>query len=416
MNAIKRLFLLFSLFVVIMPIGAMEQGDKAKEGFFAQLWNFGKENPIVASLGVAASLVGVYAGKHYLQSKRNQALFDAAREGSAVGVQAALARGADISSQDDYYGTALHIASLFGRLEVVKYLISCGADIEAKNSCGETPLHIGSREGRLEVVKHLISYGADIDAKNRYGETPLHIASDYGQIEIVKYLISVGADIEAKNVCDNTALHRASLFGRLEVVKYLAAMGANIEAKSEYGQTAFGIAMKNARHLVHGDEIILALIQRSHFITPNMHTEESQKRLQATMHIAKTCGLPKDLGKKILSFVPEDLVSADHAKVVFNYGSELRELVPHCPLRWFNKIYQDTYDSEKPAFLEKVVPIIVEYRLGKVKELLAGKISQDPVIASIIDSDSVEQHRAAITMHVTNGILGIEEEPEHREE
>lgn len=57
--------------------------------------------------------------------------------------------------------TALHIASLAGRLEVVKLLVEKGAEINVQSQNGFTPLYMASQEGHSEVVKYLLARGGN---------------------------------------------------------------------------------------------------------------------------------------------------------------------------------------------------------------------------------------------------------------
>ena len=66
--------------------------------------------------------------------------------------------------------------------------------IDGTNSNGTTPLHIASWYGYLSVVDYLVDHGGDVNKADKYGETPLWIASEYGHLSIVEYLINHGAD------------------------------------------------------------------------------------------------------------------------------------------------------------------------------------------------------------------------------
>ena len=46
----------------------------------------------------------------------------------------------------------------------------------ARSKDGSTPLHLASMYGRLEVARVLIEHGADIDAKDNKGRTPFQVA------------------------------------------------------------------------------------------------------------------------------------------------------------------------------------------------------------------------------------------------
>jgi ankyrin repeat protein len=74
-----------------------------------------------------------------------------------------IAHGADPNSRTVNGSTALHQASKFGRIEIVRLLIEHGANVEVKNDEGETPLdilvlsgeHVASSENREEIIKLL---------------------------------------------------------------------------------------------------------------------------------------------------------------------------------------------------------------------------------------------------------------------
>lgn len=85
----------------------------------------------------------------------------------------------------------LHSAARGDNLDVVQYLIKKGANVNKKNYIGETPLFIATRYGHINVVKYLIEEAnADLNIKNEYGETSLKKARS----QVMKdYLKSKGA-------------------------------------------------------------------------------------------------------------------------------------------------------------------------------------------------------------------------------
>lgn len=82
----------------------------------------------------------------------------------------------------------LHRVSLYGRLDMVKFLVQKGSDVNAVNNDGETALHYASFHNRLDVAKFLVEAGADVNAVNSDGETALDHASSNENIDIVKFL------------------------------------------------------------------------------------------------------------------------------------------------------------------------------------------------------------------------------------
>ena len=72
--------------------------------------------------------------------------------------------------------TLLHLASLHGPLEVVKYLVEAGANLQANDNCGNIPFLLASWKGRLQMVKYLAEAGATLEAKDSCGNTTLLLA------------------------------------------------------------------------------------------------------------------------------------------------------------------------------------------------------------------------------------------------
>lgn len=297
--------------------------------------------------------------------------------------------------------TPLTIAAELGWLEIAQRLIESGAAVNAQDINGCTALERAASQGYLEIVKLLIANGANVCTKN-CTSIPLGSASYKGHLEVVKYLLKSGADINAQNTNENSPLLSALIANKLEVVQFLLSKGAILNAKD------FGYAIS--------EEYVLAIIEQCHFITSNPHAAESHKRLVTTLCSFKSQNFPKDLCKKILAYLTEDLLSEKHAEMIYTYNADIKKdikvIIPYCTLSFFNRMYLNISDSEKQAFLDNLIPLIVEYRFNEVKKLLKGQFSFNPRITSIINIGSIEQHRAAITKHVTNGILGIDEEPD----
>jgi len=92
----------------------------------------------------------------------------------------------------------IHTACVDGNLKLVKRLTEVrNADIEAKDILGSRPLHVASCYGRLDIIRFLMGKGADVNATDNYKSTPLVVTS---HPETVKLLVSFGANINAKNV------------------------------------------------------------------------------------------------------------------------------------------------------------------------------------------------------------------------
>ncbi|KAI0266029.1 ankyrin repeat-containing domain protein [Russula aff. rugulosa BPL654] len=74
-------------------------------------------------------------------------------------VQVLLEFGVDVNAQNSNRDTPLDYAS-----------------IQIHGTDGETPLHLASEYGRIEIVRLLIEHGANVEAKDDEGRTPLDVA------------------------------------------------------------------------------------------------------------------------------------------------------------------------------------------------------------------------------------------------
>ena len=68
--------------------------------------------------------------------------------------------------------TPLVVASMFGKVKSMLFLINKGANVEAI-ARGRTPLWIAASNGQARAVKLLIKAGAYKEAIGTYGRTPL---------------------------------------------------------------------------------------------------------------------------------------------------------------------------------------------------------------------------------------------------
>ena len=147
-------------------------------------------------------------------------------------------RNIPIDSQGNNERTPLHYACSNDHFEIVEYLLSIGANIEAKDKMGKTPLHYACEEGHLHIIEYLISMGANIEAKDNYGNSIIHIASEHGLLQIIQYLIEKqNIDKDSKGANQRTPLHYACLNNHLEIVEYLLSQKANLEAKDKNEKT-----------------------------------------------------------------------------------------------------------------------------------------------------------------------------------
>ncbi len=173
-----------------------------------------------------------------------------AQNGDLAGIEQCIADGVDINESEKGGYTALQIASKYGQLEIVKYLIEHGAKInqqvelddipvvEGVIEYGDTALMYASHSGHLDVVSYLIDMGADVNLKDfKYSTALIRASTDDGHLEVVRFLIDSGADINAKNISNNGVLTLALWSDNFDIGRYLIKSGVDINATDETGNT-----------------------------------------------------------------------------------------------------------------------------------------------------------------------------------
>ena len=87
-------------------------------------------------------------------------------------------------------------------------------ELQAKNQEGETLLHLATIPGNLERVKYLLESGLEVNAVTNFWHTPLHYAVNFGWFEIAKFLIEKGAKVNALTNFDYSPLQYSKIINR----------------------------------------------------------------------------------------------------------------------------------------------------------------------------------------------------------
>ena len=220
------------------------------------------------------------------------ALVYAARGGHTEVVRSLIAYGADVNARDTR-GTGLHKAARNGYLDVVRLLLAHDAEIDAKDYDSQTALIVAVLRGRTDVVLELLRQGADPNAKRRgarqvsaletaviyrnslavtallakgadldqYGASALVLSAKAGLTDIVQILLDSSVNVDAADAWGKTALHRASAAGRTDIVNVLLASGADVDSVDRSGSTPLMTALAKGQNsivstlLAHGADV-----------------------------------------------------------------------------------------------------------------------------------------------------------------
>ncbi|OQR95695.1 myosin [Thraustotheca clavata] len=127
-----------------------------------------------------------------------------------------------ISAQNDnhpfgHQQTPLHIASHFGHVDVVTYLLNLNAAPNYQDNEGNTPLHVAS----TVAVAEALAGKCNPNIPNIHGQVPLHVAAARGDVGIVSLLFQQGADLDVMDDQGQTPFHVAAANGHAPVVLVL---------------------------------------------------------------------------------------------------------------------------------------------------------------------------------------------------
>ncbi len=194
-------------------------------------------NPSLASAindsGVSALLMSAYSGRKeildlLLARDPKLELHDAAAVGHLARVRQIVENHLNAAtgfSPDGFPIVAL--ASVFGHLNVVRYLAGQGADIHAvaTNGSGYNALTGAVASGHKEIVQWLLENGANANYRYGPGYSPLLTAAANGHLEIVKLLLAHGADVQATTNDGKSAFALATQRQHPAVAELLANLG-----------------------------------------------------------------------------------------------------------------------------------------------------------------------------------------------
>ena len=242
--------------------------------------------------------------------------------------QLLLEHSAEVNSRDEDNSTPLHVASYYGRVDMVQVLLDHGATAILEGNLGRTALHLlagsscDSAYNGVRIEKLLLEHGTDVNAKDDDNITPLQAASFLGRVEMVQALLDCGAavnlevtsqgwtqlhlvasgqcgfgyegvritelllehgaDVNAQDMENTTPLHLASYCGSVEISRVLLNHGASPKAKRRQGRTPLHLVAEGK----HDKGVPITDLLLEHGADINAQDEGNTTPL----HLASYCG------------------------------------------------------------------------------------------------------------------------------
>ena len=144
----------------------------------------------------------------------------------------------DLSNQQFFDQSLLHLAISLSNEKIVGHLITAGSNINSSDKLKRTPLHIASNIGNLNICLNLLGNGANVNVRDLYGFSPLMLSIKQHHWEISENLILFGGDINFKKDNGLTILHESLQYGDEECLDWLLQKEKlKLNIKDQMGQT-----------------------------------------------------------------------------------------------------------------------------------------------------------------------------------
>jgi ankyrin repeat protein len=175
------------------------------------------------------------------------ALMMATLNGKFEMVELLVEAGANLDVASISGNTALIIATDTGNFEIAELLVDAGANLDMVNENGDTALLKATNKGTLSIFELLVDEGANLDVVDQFGETALIIATSKRHVTMAELLVDAGPNLDVVDKYGNTALIIATKRGKFEIVELLVDAGANLDVVNKDGDTALIIATKRGK-------------------------------------------------------------------------------------------------------------------------------------------------------------------------
>lgn len=203
--------------------------------------------------------LSIVIGFSLANARSDDALFTAVIRNDVATLRSLVAAGADPNAVDDSGQPAIARALFHESHDAAMALARLPAlDVDRRNRAGETALMLAALKGREDVVRVLIERGAAVDPQ---GWTPLHYAAAGDAHAIATLLLVRGVRVDPRAPNGRTPLMLAAAYASEEMVDKLLRAGADPAARDGQGLGAADLARGGGRDWL-GEKIDAAARRR----------------------------------------------------------------------------------------------------------------------------------------------------------
>lgn len=195
---------------------------------------------------------------------------------------------------------------------------------------GVFPIHVASKYGDLGIVRFLVDRGADVNVLDQWGDSALWYATDAREVKVVQELVQRGADVNFYSIRS-----KESVLGLASVLAF-----------SDEGATIANLLLAAGARMGVGHALELGRIGEaremlSRKLVPRGSEKQSEKLLAATI-----CAIHNQIARGTRNYIERGLTADDERNVYFEARRQLDDFVETAfaqPLDWGSPESADYY-------------------------------------------------------------------------
>lgn len=184
--------------------------------------------------------------KHYFWNSLHYAARNVSESATTI-AKLLIRAGVDPLDADVDGWTPMHMASMYGNIEIMELLwgMSSDSEVDSRAEDGRTAIHFAYDEP--ESLGWLLQHGFTSDVQDEDGRTALMVAARSGVKQSIRILLDKSASLKIRDKRSWTALHHAAYDGQTEVGKMLLNKDPSILCyRNDHNLSALHLAIRES--------------------------------------------------------------------------------------------------------------------------------------------------------------------------